>query len=195
MNTLDSVLALLVADDPRRSADRVLTRLVQIHRSQGGAIVLPRGSEAEIWLSSGLSLAAASDLPARWEAYRDVLEQGRSVVEPGFALVPAVLGQEMVAALYLAQPVGLTASEARLFGTAIAQAVRAADMPRPAVETNPTVEARTQLLSLLERHEWNIAEVARLMKVTRRTVYMRLRSFGIKRKHVPKIYKKIPVGA
>jgi transcriptional regulator of acetoin/glycerol metabolism len=49
------------------------------------------------------------------------------------------------------------------------------------------------MLSLLERNEWNIAEVARLLSVTRRTVYMRLRSFGIERKHVPKIYKKIPV--
>jgi ActR/RegA family two-component response regulator len=195
MNTLDSMLAVLVADDPRRSADRILTRLVQIHRAQGGAIVLPREEQAEIWLSSGLSLAAASDLPALWGAHREALAQGRSVVESGFALVPALLGHEMVAVLYLAQPVGLTASEARLFGTAIAQAVRAADMPRPAPETNPTLEARTQLLSLLERHEWNIAEVARLLKVTRRTVYMRLRSFGIKRRHVPKIYKKIPAGA
>ena len=65
--------------------------------------------------------------------------------------------------------------------------------PRWGHEANPTEETRLQLLSLLERHEWNIAEVARLLKVTRRTVYMRLRSFGIERKHVPKIYKKMPI--
>jgi len=58
---------------------------------------------------------------------------------------------------------------------------------------HPTEEARLQLLSVLERHEWNIAEVSRLLGVTRRTVYLRLRSFAIARKRVPKIYKKMPV--
>ena len=107
-----------------------------------------------------------------------------------------MLGDEMVAALYLAQPEGLAAGDARVFGAAIAQAVRAADAPaapRWVPEPNPTEETRLQLLSLLQRHEWNIAEVARLLGVTRRTVYLRLRSFGIERKHVPKIYKKMPV--
>ena len=32
------------------------------------------------------------------------------------------------------------------------------------------------------------------MGVTRRTVYLRLRSFGIECRHVPKLYKKLPVG-
>jgi ActR/RegA family two-component response regulator len=189
------MLALLVADDPRRSADRVLTRLVQIHSAQGGAILVPRGPQAEIWLSAGLSLSASADLPALWSRHHEALAGGRAVIEPGYALLPARLGHEMVAALYLDRPANVTASEARLFGTAIAQAVLAGHTPRPAPEVNPTDEARAQLLSLLERHEWNIAEVARLLKVTRRTVYMRLRSFGIRRKRVPKIYKKIPVDA
>jgi ActR/RegA family two-component response regulator len=195
VHTLDSMLALLVADDPRRSADRVLARLVQIHKAQGGAILVPRGPQAEIWLSVGLSLSASADLPAVWALHHEALSSGRAVIEPGFALLPARLGHEMVAALYLDRPANVTASEARLFGTAIAQAVLAGNAPRPAPEVNPTDEARAQLLSLLERHEWNIAEVARLLKVTRRTVYMRLRSFGIRRKRVPKIYKKIPVDA
>jgi len=85
--------------------------------------------------------------------------------------------------------VGVRAAE---LGVAVQAA--AAPGPRWALpETSPSEEARLQLLSLLERHEWNIAEVARLLGVTRRTVYMRLQSFGIERKHVPKIYKKMPV--
>lgn len=196
VNTMDSMLALLVADDPRRSADRILTRLVQIHQARGGAILRPRQDQAEIWLSAGLNLGAVAELPVRWADHRDDLAAGRSVVEPGFALVPAMLGDEMVAALYLAQPEGLAVGEARVFGAAVAQAVLAAERgpgPWRAPQASPTEEARLQLLTLLERHEWNIAEVARLLKVTRRTVYMRLRSFGIERKHVPKIYKKMPV--
>jgi ActR/RegA family two-component response regulator len=190
------MLALLVADDPRRSADRILTRLIQIHQARGGAILRARHEQVEIWLSAGLNLSAVAELPVRWADHREALAAGRSVVEPGFALLPAMQGSEMVAALYLAQPEGLAVSDARVFGAAIAQAVQAADGgagARRVPETSPTDEARLQLLSLLERHEWNIAEVARLLGVTRRTVYMRLRSFGIERKHVPKIYKKMPV--
>jgi ActR/RegA family two-component response regulator len=190
------MLAALVADDPRRSADRILTRLIQIHQARGGAILRLRQDQAEIWLSSGLSLSAVAELPVRWADHRAALAAGQPVVEAGFALLPAMLGDELVAVLYLAQPEDLTVGDARLFGAAIAQAVQAAEAgpgARRTPETSPTEEARLQLLSLLERHEWNIAEVARLLGVTRRTVYMRLHSFGIERKHVPKIYKKMPV--
>ena len=189
------MLALLVSDDPRRAADRILTRLIQIHQAHGGAILRPRQGQVEVWLSSGLSLGALAELPVRWADHAEALGAGRSVVEPGFALIAAMLEGEMVAALYLAQPEGSSVSEARVFGAAIAQAVLAAESgagaPRPR-DTNPTEEARLQLLALLQRNEWNLAKVARLMGVTRRTVYMRLRSFGIERQRVPKLYKKLP---
>jgi transcriptional regulator of acetoin/glycerol metabolism len=45
---------------------------------------------------------------------------------------------------------------------------------------------RERLLLLLERNEWNIARVARLMSVTRRTVYLRLARYGVAREHVRK---------
>ena len=64
--------------------------------------------------------------------------------------------------------------------------------PRPALQASPAEQGRLQLLTQLERNDWNIAEVARLLGVTRRTVYMRLRSFGIERRRVPKLYKKMP---
>jgi hypothetical protein len=189
------MLAVLVADDPRRSADRILGRLVQIHRAHGGAILLPRGRQAEVWLSAGMSLTALVEMPVRWTDHARSLAEGRSVVEPGFALLPAMFGSEMVAAIYLAQPEGNSFGDTRVFGTAVAQAVRASadlDAGRGTPEVQPAEEARLQLLSLLERNDWNIAQVARLLGVTRRTVYMRLRSFGIERRRVPKLYKKLP---
>ena len=45
---------------------------------------------------------------------------------------------------------------------------------------------RQKLLLLLHRNEWNIARVARLMGVTRRTIYLRLRRYNIPRKRVYK---------
>src|SRR5215471_17850246 len=193
---MDSMVNLLVSDEPRRAADRILTRLVQMHQARGGAILRPRSGQVEIWMSVGLSLPAVSALPVRWADHASELTAGRSVVEPGFGLFPAMRGDDMVAALYLAQPEGLSTLDAAVFGTAIAHAVLAADSeePRPAVPAaSPAEQGRLQMLTLLEANDWNIAEVARRLGVTRRTVYMRLRSFGIERRRVPKLYKKMPV--
>ena len=193
---MDSMVSLLVSDEPRRSADRILTRLVQIHQARGGAILRPRQGQVEIWMSVGLSLPAVSALPVRWADHASELTAGRAVLESGFGLFPAMRGNEMVAALYLAQPEGLTAADASVFGTAIAHAVLAADLdePRPPLAVaSPAEQGRLQMLTLLEGNDWNIAEVARRLGVTRRTVYMRLRSFGIERRRVPKLYKKMPV--
>jgi len=197
VNSLDSMVNLLVADEPRRSADRILNRLVQIHQARGGAILRPRQGQVEIWMSVGLSLPAVSALPVRWADHAAELAAGRSVIEPGFGLFPAMRGNEMVAALYLAQPESLTALDAAVFGTAIAHAVLASDTEEPKLPvqaTSPAEQGRLQMLTLLDGNDWNIAEVARRLGVTRRTVYMRLRSFGIERRRVPKLYKKMPVG-
>ncbi len=190
------MLAVLVADDPRRSADRVLGRLVQIHRARGGAVVRPRGPQAEVFLSAGLSLTAVAELPVRWRDHVRALASGRPVVEEAFALLPAMLAGEMVAAIYLAEPRVTSFGDTHVFGSAIAQAVRVADRldaSAPLAVLQPAEETRLQLLALLEQNHWNIARVARVLGVTRRTVYMRLRSFGIERRRVPKLYKKLPV--
>jgi transcriptional regulator with GAF, ATPase, and Fis domain len=50
---------------------------------------------------------------------------------------------------------------------------------------------REKLLLLLNRNEWNIARVARLMGVTRRTIYLRLQRYNIPRERVPKTRVKV----
>ena len=46
----------------------------------------------------------------------------------------------------------------------------------------PEDVARDQLFTLLEQHEWNIAKVARVLGVTRPTIYARLHRFGLPRR-------------
>jgi hypothetical protein len=45
---------------------------------------------------------------------------------------------------------------------------------------------RRKLSLLLDRNEWNISRVARILGVTRRTVYLRLQRYRIPRQHVSK---------
>jgi len=49
---------------------------------------------------------------------------------------------------------------------------------------------REKLLLLLNRNEWNIARVARLMGVTRRTIYLRLQRYKIPRERIFKTRNK-----
>jgi transcriptional regulator with XRE-family HTH domain len=45
---------------------------------------------------------------------------------------------------------------------------------------------RRQLETLLEQHEWNLSRVARFLRISRITMYERMKRFGIERLHVRK---------
>ncbi len=86
------------------------------------------------------------------------------------------------------------------FSRIVAKSVQDSSSPRPAsggggggdsweayLERTPVEDMeREKLLLLLNRNEWNIARVARMMGVTRRTVYLRLQRYNIPRERVPK---------
>ena len=90
-----------------------------------------------------------------------------------------------------------TSSGCAKFSRIVAKAVTDSAAPRPLGGTGESWETylertpvedmeREKLLLLLNRNEWNIARVARLMGVTRRTIYLRLQRYNIPRERVPK---------
>ena len=121
-----------------------------------------------------------------------------------FAVVPVFDAEVLVALLYVdsldphfcashdlerltkfsrivAKAVNETATPAR------GQSSRSADAWETYLERTPVEDMeREKLLLLLNRNEWNIARVARLMGVTRRTIYLRLQRYNIPRERVPK---------
>ena len=116
------------------------------------------------------------------------------------AMFPVFDGEELVALLYVdsAEPQFCPPSDVeRLakFSRMLARAVRPETEPaaREAsgweayLERTPVEDIeRQKLLLLLNHNEWNIARVARLMGVTRRTVYLRLQRYNIPRERVAK---------
>jgi DNA-binding NtrC family response regulator len=65
--------------------------------------------------------------------------------------------------------------------------VEAAAIVDDYLQATPTEAVRRrQLTTLLNHNEWNLSRVARLLGVTRVTVYNRMRKFGIERIKVPK---------
>jgi len=119
-----------------------------------------------------------------------------------FAVVPVFEEETLVALLYVdsAEPHFCDAHDLeRLtkFSRIIAKSVTESTSPVEAgrsseawqsyLERTPIEDMeREKLLLLLNRNEWNIARVARLMGVTRRTIYLRLQRYGIPRERVPK---------
>ncbi len=118
-----------------------------------------------------------------------------------FAVSPVLEDETLLALLYVdsQEPHFCDAHDLeRLskFSRIVAKSVRDTASPRPAgagdsweayLERTPVEDMeREKLLLLLNRNEWNIARVARMMGVTRRTVYLRLQRYNIPRERVPK---------
>ena len=146
---------------------------------------------------------------------RDQLQRGQPLYVPetetdehlGFpggpaslAVFPAVDGGELLALLYV-DSTDRDFCEARdvdrlaRFSQMLVRAVRPEADPQARaitgweayLERTPVHDIeRQKLLLLLDRNEWNIARVARLMGVTRRTIYLRLQRYNIPRERVPK---------
>lgn len=118
------------------------------------------------------------------------------------AVVPVFEGDELVALLYVdsLDPHFCTAQDLERmskFSRILAKAVADTGAPEPKagrseawetyLERTPVEDMeREKLLLLLNRNEWNIARVSRLMGVTRRTIYLRLQRYNIPRERVPK---------
>jgi hypothetical protein len=117
-----------------------------------------------------------------------------------FALVPVLQEEQLLALLYVdsQEPHFCDSHDLeRLakFSRIIAKSVTETASPRRGspdawetyLERTPVEDMeREKLLLLLNRNEWNIARVARMMGVTRRTVYLRLQRYNIPRERVSK---------
>lgn len=120
-----------------------------------------------------------------------------------FAVVPVFEGEHLVALLYVDSHDPHFCTDHDLermakFSRIVAKAVTDSSGQRGPVgeradgweaylERTPVEDLeREKLLLLLNRNEWNIARVSRLMGVTRRTIYLRLQRYNIPRERVRK---------
>ena len=193
---MDQTLALLVADDPQGQARKLLDHVVARCEAKTGAVVTVAGGDLGSFAGE-VPLSHLAALQRLWMAEEQELRAGRPLVRNGFAILPLIDDKELSGLLFVEggnplEPkntavVALTAT-LRVAQERLAHPNRAAE-----IETGVGAETeRRRLLAALDRHEWNIARVARLAGVTRRTIYLRLRRYKIDRKRVPKTLKPCP---
>ena len=188
---LSDLASVLVAQAPRQQASNVLSFLVNRARASGGALLTFRDQSLVLFCSTN-DLQAASVVRAwtAWDAHRPRIENGETIQTPDQVLAPLKDDGALVGLLHLDAPQGFDQSLLSTFGLVLAKAVQSdltSDRPLAVAEIVDVPEqSRDRLVTLLHRNEWNIARVARLMGVTRRTIYLRLQRYNIPRERVPK---------
>ena len=204
MGLTNQLAALLVAGDPRGAADRTLDFLISLNKARGAAVFALDGDRLNLFTGRGFDVETVATVQGVWTDHRAELAAGQilqaSNARATYAVAPLIEKGSVVALLYLDVATGrgewaaLDTGSLSAFGVAIAQAVIAAASASPALspvqaylsQTSDEEIARERLLLLLVQNEWNIARVARIMGMTRRTIYHRLQRHNIVREKVRK---------
>ena len=187
------------ASDSEGLARRTLDAAVTFSGGWAAALFQREDDRLLLFASVGLEQSALEAVDQAWTAQRGRFFSGEAVLAfadgAARAIVPIEEAGELVGLLYVE---GATPFQPK-HSTVLLQLARIASMAfvmKPATEPVPTVAepfdaylARTppedverqQLVALLQHNEWNIAKVARVLAVTRATIYNRLARFGIQR--------------
>jgi len=191
----EEILHLLVSQDPRRSADGALGLLIRHLGADGAACFRIQSDRVVLFAARALDQLALDRVAATWDDARDAVLAGEVYdAESTFAIVPIAGPVSVIGLLYLGADRGLVLDGEAirhlvpLLRTALSAAPPGGQAPLDAyIERTPAAQfQREQLLLLLERHEWNIARVARAKGVTRLTIYEQMRRWGIERRKVAK---------
>jgi hypothetical protein len=198
----------LGADEPQRLAERTVEIILSLTHGRCAAVFRIDEGRLTLFASRGLDQAALDAAHADWKSHAASLASGEMFYAPtaagdgpaARAAVPISGDGGVAGILYLdsAEAHFLDAADCQrlvkfnliLARALSAPATAAGERPRGweryLERTSVDEMERERLLLLLERNEWNIARVARLMQVTRRTVYLRLARYGVPRERVRK---------
>lgn len=182
VDTLGTVAATLVAPNPRAQALNVLATLVTLADAAGGAVLATRPD------GDGELFAVSGEVPLGELGKAVRASRGKRAADPGHALVPLQAGAS-TGLLYLHRPRHrLSEADLRVFTVTLGQALAAARAPQrektaERLLAGSTVEEmeRDQLVAALRAQEWNIMRAARALGLSRRTVYVWMRRYGVSR--------------
>jgi transcriptional regulator with GAF, ATPase, and Fis domain len=193
---MDPTLALLVADDPRGQALRLLDHVASRCRAKAVAVVRVATDELASFAGE-VPLSRLATLQTVWKTQAKDLRAGRRVMGDGYRVLPLMDGPSLTGLLLIEGAAGVELTNPAVVALAATLKAAHARPPQNHAEYQAATEAggeieRQRLIAALDRHEWNIARVARLVGVTRRTIYLRLKRYRIDRRRVPKTLKVCP---
>ena len=181
----------------RPVADVTLEYVIERHGATGGAVLsLTARGETVPFITRDVSTARLALTQKLLMENAGLLSGGHDLPGPDCLLVPILDGaMRLVGLLFLDAPRVLSGSAMMdTFVTVFANCLLGqGTAPSPALVSylgtlTPTDGAREReaLLLSLNRHEWNISRVSRVLGVSRRTIYLRMQKHQIERRRVPK---------
>lgn len=190
MRDLADLATLLVGGDPRLAADRTLGLLLTRCEAAGGAVLKLRNGELLAFVQRELSLDRLTQIQALWREHGLRIGAGRLVRADGFAIVPLRDESAIVGVVFIDQPGSFEQADIEVSLLTLTKAVTARDHIGSFSSYLTSVPGheleREQLLATLDRNEWNISRVARILGLARRTIYLRMERYRIPRKRIRK---------
>jgi DNA-directed RNA polymerase specialized sigma24 family protein len=190
------VLGRLIAADPQLSLEETLRVVVmQAQATRGG--VFSAQDSVELLAGCGVTQEMLDRVRGAWARERKRLSDGRPVCDGRWSVWPVVSAGGLLL-VYVASDGDLRVAPVRDAVTQAGEILAAAariDEPTEGTVSEEAVDRflevtsrdaieRRQLMTLLNRHEWNIARVGRALACNRVTVYKRMRRLGIPRLRV-----------
>jgi hypothetical protein len=209
MESFDLVQRLAGLGEPLQAAERAVAAATAYFSARVVAALAREHERMVLVTGRGVEPGILDAIGRTWTSRHTELVAGRALHGPAFemeptqrqgvfVLAPVMEGSYTSGLLYVqtdevrfreARDIDALAQFSRLLAGSLSLTGRPA--LQDFLERTPADEvARQQLLVLLERHEWNIASVARLLGVTRATIYNRLERHGLERVRVPKTLRR-----
>ena len=173
------------ANGPRDAAERTLRWLKEECSARSVALWRSEGERLVLELSLGVDGSSLEGAQGLWAQRGDTLLAGQPVTDAGRILIPARPDGTYI---YLdgIDARGMNIALAAAGATVALQALRRGPGPmmrgRRVVGSNGLF--RDELIATLRLHEWNLARVARVKGVTRKTIYDWLEKYDIPREKV-----------
>jgi len=190
----ERIVGAILEAHPRPALDRLLAYLVRLYAAEGALVCYDDGGGgAVVEMVRTMRADHIAGFDAIWRAHRPRMVAGEVVQGDGFVLAALNERQAMVGGLFLDRPRHFDLDGFDYYRFVLAAALVAAKKDsNDASPSGIVVDQKAVLLLLLERHEWNISRATREMGVTRRTVYLRMVKYNVRRRHVPKTVKRLP---
>lgn len=169
---------MLAVADPPAAVELLLRFICECHEAAGGAVlalVVGQPIAQAVRTVNPQHLAAAC---AAWTALPS-FPGTAAVVSPEYALLLLRHEEDRVGLLYIQEP-GQTVEPEHL--GPLLGALAKALWRSGGWESSSRPDERALMRRVLEKSDWNVSRAARALGVTRRTIYQRMRRFGIFRR-------------
>lgn len=195
------IARLLAPNDPATAAahiTRILWFLADKSKAQGACLLVPNAAQGEPTqiATYKLRMERLAAIRAEWKEAEGWLLRGQAVYTPAHVFCP-VLDREqdgaLLAVLFLDGPQRFDAASLQpyLDGLGEALALSRQIVFEETINGMPRPTGRVGMLKVLHEAEWNLSRTARLLGVSRRTVYLRMERYGIERLRIPKSVTKL----